>query len=261
MESLVFYAGNLAIILAIAIAIWPFSIASEDPSYVDSFWPTGFVILALTSAYLSGAGLGQPLVLMSALWGGRLALHLFARWRREGADKRYRDIRARAKSRPNLFILVYVFVMQAILLWLVALPIQAGVRQVAEIDGPVAIAGVALFALGFLFETIGDWQLMRFRADPANAGQIMDRGLWRYTRHPNYFGDACVFWGIWLVSVSGGAGLWTAIGPLFLTFTLVKWSGAALLEKNLKASKPGYEDYIRRTPGFIPWFPKATAER
>lgn len=260
LESVLFYAGNLALILAVAIAIWPVSIVTKDPSYIDSFWPIGFVILAGTSAYLSGESLQQPMILLTALWGFRLGLHLFTRWLHEGADRRYKAIRARAKSRPNLFILVYVFVMQAVLLWLVALPIQHGVNANITLDAPLAKLGLVFFAVGFLFETIGDWQLSRFKSDPANAGKVMDRGLWRYTRHPNYFGDACVFWGLWLICVSGGAGYWTVIGPLFLTFTLVKWSGKALLEKNLKQSRPGYEDYIQRTPGFLPWFPKRADE-
>lgn len=256
LESVIFHAGNLAIIMAIVIAIWPPSIATKDPSYIDSFWPIGFVILAVASAYLSGERLFQPVVIMTALWGLRLGGHLFLRWLHEGADKRYQAIRARGKDRPNLFILNFVFVMQGFLIWLVALPIQHGVAEVSALTSPLAWLGVALFGLGFAFETIGDWQLARFKADPDNAGKVMDRGLWRYTRHPNYFGDACVFWGIWLVTIADGTGYWTVIGPAFLTFTLVKWSGKALLEKNLKKSRPGYEDYIRRTPGFIPWFPK-----
>ena len=146
--------------------------------------------------------------------------------------------------------------MQGVLLWLVALPVQHGVMEAGQPINAMSLIGLALFLTGFLFETIGDYQLSRFKADPVNAGQVMDQGLWRYTRHPNYFGDACVFWGIWLVAVSDGTGWWTVVGPLFLTFTLVKWSGAALLEKNLHESRPGYADYVARTPGFVPWWPK-----
>ena len=254
-----FYLSNLSVMVAVMVALWPISILRDDPSYIDSVWPLGFIILGVSSALLSGTSLLQPVFVMTALWGSRLALHLFTRWLHEGADKRYKAIKARAKMNVHLFVLIYVFLMQGVLLWLVALPIQHSVAEAAPSLGLLAWFGIALFGLGFVFETVGDWQLRQFKNNPDNAGKIMDRGLWRYTRHPNYFGDACVFWGIWLVAVDNGTGYWTAIGPAFLTFTLVKWSGAALLEKNLKASRPGYVDYIERTPGFIPWFPKKPA--
>ncbi|WP_291897645.1 DUF1295 domain-containing protein [Maricaulis sp.] len=251
-----FYLSNLGVMLAVMVALWPISIVRDDPSYIDSIWPIGFIIMAVSAGMFAGTALQQPAFWMTLLWGGRLGLHLFTRWLREGADKRYEAIKARAKINVHLFVLIYVFLMQGILLWLVSLPIQHAMAAPEAALGALAMIGLGLFALGFVFETVGDWQLSKFKADPANEGQVMDKGLWRYTRHPNYFGDACVFWGIWLVTIDGGAGYWTAIGPAFLTFTLVKWSGAALLEKNLKRSRPGYLDYIQRTRGFIPWFPK-----
>ncbi len=257
MESLIFYASNLAVILAVMVLLWPISIRSGDPSFIDAVWPTGFIIIACSAAFFSGeAEVANPVFAMVTVWGARLAIHLFLRWRREGKDKRYEAIMARAKGNVHIFVLVYVFLMQGVLLWLVSLPIQNAVADGYHPLGTLALAGIGLYGLGLLFEVVGDWQLMQFKANPENAGKVMDRGLWRYTRHPNYFGDACVFWGIWLVAVDNGTGWWTAIGPAFLTFTLVKWSGAALLERNLKAHKPGYEDYITRTSGFIPWFPK-----
>ena len=115
--------------------------------------------------------------------------------------------------------------------------------------------------VGIAFETIGDWQLTRFRRDPANRARVMDRGLWRYTRHPNYFGDACVWWGLYLIAAETAAGRWAIVGPLFLTYTLLKWSGAALLERRLSRSRPGYAEYVARTSAFIPWFPRKGGRR
>lgn len=248
---------NLALMLGVMVLLWPFSIARKDPSYVDSVWPLGFLFLALTSLAFVGVSAGVSIILpMVAMWSLRLGAHLFRRWRHEGADKRYQALMARARGNVHVFVLVTVFLMQGVLLWLVALPVQHGVMEAGQPINAMSLTGLALFLTGFLFETIGDYQLSRFKADPVNAGQVMDQGLWRYTRHPNYFGDACVFWGIWLVAVSDGTGWWTVVGPLFLTFTLVKWSGAALLEKNLHESRPGYADYVARTPGFVPWWPK-----
>jgi steroid 5-alpha reductase family enzyme len=120
----------------------------------------------------------------------------------------------------------------------------------------MAWVGAAIALIGILFESIGDWQLRRFREDPASKGKVLDTGLWRYTRHPNYFGDTCTWWGIWLVAAETGPGRWTIVGPILLTFLLMKWSGVPLLEKGLKKNRPGYEDYLRKTPAFFPWFPK-----
>jgi len=148
---------------------------------------------------------------------------------------------------------------QAVLLYVTCLPAQLGVLASGGAGiGGLAMAGGALWLIGFGFETIGDHQLTRFRADPANMGAVLDSGLWRYTRHPNYFGDACVWWGIWLAAAEAGwpVALASLPGPLFLTFTLTRWSGKPLLEKGLTARRPGYAEYVRRTSGFIPWPPK-----
>ena len=249
---------NLAIMLGVMVALWPISVWRKDPSYIDSVWPLGFIVMGVSTALLTNQSLtATSLVLgLTAIWGLRLGGHLFTRWLHEGPDKRYKVLKAKAKFNPDLFVLIYVFLMQGVLLWLVSLPIQHAIAEGPKPLGPMGLAGLALFVTGFAFETIADWQLTRFKADPANAGQVMDRGLWRYTRHPNYFGDACVFWGIWVISVADGTGWWTLIGPAFLTFTLVKWSGAALLEKGMRKTRPGYADYIARTSGFVPWFPK-----
>lgn len=267
MAELTFHVSQLGIMLLVMLALWPISVWRNDPSFIDSIWPLGFILMALSSAVSVGTNyLVQPVFWMVLVWGLRLGLHLFTRWMHEGADKRYDALKARARFNVHLFVLVTVFVLQGILLWLTSLPIQnamvraEGWAPFERMDG-FALAGLALFVVGLLFETIGDWQLARFKANPDNAGKVMDQGLWRYTRHPNYFGDACVFWGIYLVGRAGadpfwGDGAWTIIGPIFLTWTLTRWSGKALLERNLMESRPDYADYVRRTPGFVPGFPK-----
>jgi steroid 5-alpha reductase family enzyme len=258
-EALTLYLPNLAIMLAVMCLLWPISVWRNDPSFIDSVWPLGFIVMAVSSAVLSGQSVlgGSPIFYLVLLWGLRLSAHLFSRWLREGMDRRYKAIRERATTmNVHLFTLLYVFGMQAILLWLVSLPIQHAMAAGPIIAGPALWIALVLFTVGFLFETIGDWQLTRFKADPDNAGKVMDRGLWRFTRHPNYFGDACVFWAFWLVAVSAGSGWWTLVGPVFLTWTLAKWSGAALLEKGLHQTRPDYADYVARTPGFVPGWVK-----
>lgn len=223
------YAMNLGLALLAMTALWPMSIRSGDPSYVDAVWPVGIALMGVLAAWQAG-NWAHPVTWLAVVWALRLGVHLFT--------------------------LVTVFLMQGALLWLVSLPVQESAVQSGWPGNIVSWVGLGLFALGVGFESVGDWQLMRFRSDPANKGQVMDRGLWKFTRHPNYFGDACVFWGLWLCAVADGTGLWTVVGPLFLTFTLVKWSGAALLERGLLERRPGYRAYVERTSAFIPWPPR-----
>jgi steroid 5-alpha reductase family enzyme len=151
--------------------------------------------------------------------------------------------------------LVMVFGLQGLLVMVVSLPLQAAASHAAAISAAV-IPGVALFAIGVSFEAIGDAQLAAFKADPASRGQVMDRGLWRYTRHPNYFGDFCVWWGLWLVALTAGGTWWTAIGPIVMSVLLIRVSGKGLLEKDIGKRRPGYDDYVRRTSGFFPLPPR-----
>lgn len=240
-------------------ALWLVSLRLADASIVDIYWGPGFAVIALASFAVAGEGWQSRdglLVLMASLWGGRLGLHLFLRARKKGAeDPRYAAMRAASPdfARESL---VWVFGLQALILWFVALPVQIGIAAPqAGPPGPLALAGVALWGFGLVFEAVGDWQLMRFKADPANAGRVMDRGLWAFTRHPNYFGDACVMWGLYLVAADSGSGLYTVASPALMTYFLVRVSGARLLEEGLMRSKPDYAAYVRRTSGFIPWPP------
>lgn len=254
---------NAAIILAAMLALWLVAVKIGDVSFIDAVWGGGMLVLTLASwLQLSQPGTRATLITgMVVIWGNRLANHLYDRWRASGEDPRYAKILgpARDKGRYARGALTRVFLPQAVLLWITCLPAQMGVAgSGAEAIGPLAMAGAALWLVGIVFETVGDWQLSRFRADPASKGKVLDTGLWRYTRHPNYFGDACVWWGIWLAASEAGwpVALGSLIGPAFLTFTLTKWSGKALLEKGMADRRPGYAEYVRKTSGFVPWFPK-----
>lgn len=255
---------NFILLIAIMLVLWLISIRIGDVSFVDSFWAAGFVIVAWATFWIAGPVFTEHrllLVVITSLWGLRLAAYLFWRWRKEGPDGHYVAMLKKAPGSPHVFSLQKVFLLQGVLLWVVSLPIQLG--QIAADGtpatiGPLAIAGIVLAVIGIVFESVGDWQMARFKADPDNEGQVMDRGLWRYTRHPNYFGDCCVWWGLFLIAAETPLGLYSIVGPLLLTFLLVKWSGAALLERRMKRSRPGYQDYIQRTSSFIPWFPRKT---
>ncbi|MEL6364437.1 MAG: DUF1295 domain-containing protein [Pseudomonadota bacterium] len=261
-EILPLLAVNFALIMGCMIVLWLISIAIKDVSFIDSFWAIGFVVIAGATFLLAdGATQRKALILaVTAVWGLRLGGYLYWRWRKEGPDKRYVALLGKAPGSPHIHSLKNVFLIQGVLLWIVSLPVQLGqIPAEPEAVGLLGWGGLALAALGFFFESVGDWQMAAFKGDPANAGKVMDRGLWRYTRHPNYFGDACVWWGLFLIAAETGVGAISAIGPAVLTWLLVKWSGAALLERRLKRSRPGYDDYIARTSGFIPMPPKKTA--
>jgi steroid 5-alpha reductase family enzyme len=255
---------NFAILLGAMLLLWLVAARIRDVSFIDAVWGLGMAALAILSWVRMGApGTRAGLIAaMAALWGVRLGLHLFVRWRRGGEDPRYAKILGKAKDegRYASAALTRVFGPQAVLLFVTCLPAQLGVfgSPAPAPLGALALAGLGLWAVGMLFETVGDWQLSRFRADPANKGRVLDSGLWRDTRHPNYFGEACVWWGIWLASAEAGWGLALGglIGPLFLTFTLTRWSGKPLLEKGLAKTRPGYADYVARTSGFFPLPPR-----
>jgi steroid 5-alpha reductase family enzyme len=252
------FAINGTIIFGLLIVLWLISIAIKDVSFIDSFWGFSFVIIAAVTYCLTESGASERRLLilcLTAIWGTRLAAYLFWRWRKEGPDGRYIAMLSRAQPHPHRFSLKMVFLLQGVLLLIVSLPIQLGSISAEPFSvGVMGWIGAGLAVIGILFETIGDWQLARFKA--RETGGVMDKGLWRYTRHPNYFGDICVWWGLFLIAAETTLGLFGIIGPIVMTYLLVKWSGAALLERRLKRSKPEYEDYIRRTSSFLPMPPK-----
>jgi steroid 5-alpha reductase family enzyme len=219
---------------------------------IDTTWGLGFALVAVVSFVSSGGG-SIPLTVCTVVWGARLAWHLHTRNARRGEDPRYRAIIADAGTNPTAHLIRKVYLPQAVLLWFVALPVQLGQFGAMTWYGWI---GVALWAFGFGFEALGDAQLSRFRADPRNAGKVLDIGLWRYTRHPNYFGDACVWWGLYLVAASTPYGAATVLSPVLMTWLLTKGTGKPLLEKDIAHRRPSYVDYVRRTSGFIPLPPR-----
>jgi steroid 5-alpha reductase family enzyme len=256
MESGLF---GLAVVAGLTGAIWLLSLVTRDVSKIDIFWGPGFAILAWIY-YLQGNDetLRQLMVpSLVTLWGLRLGAYIYWRGRGQREDYRYAEMRERWGPRFPLVSLAIVFWLQAVLMWVIAIPLLL-VQHAAQpsLFGLRDSIGVGLFALGFFFETVGDLQMSRFKADPANRGKVLDTGLWRYTRHPNYFGDAALWWGIWILTSAAEGAAWTIASPLLMTFLLLKVSGVSLLEQGLEKTKPAYREYVRRTSAFIPWPPK-----
>lgn len=252
--------ANAAILLGLVLLLWLVAVKIGDVSFIDAFWGAGMGVMAIASfVQVSQPGdLALLLLVMTSAWGFRLGVHLFLRWRQEGEDARYERMlrKDREKGRFAVAALSKVFLAQAVLLFITCLPAQMGILGSAAGTPLSALAwlGLGVFLIGIFFEWVGDWQLRQFRADPANKGEVLDTGLWHYTRHPNYFGDACVWWGIWLAAASldWEVAVWSVTGPVFLTFTLTRWSGAPLLEGGMKKRRPKYAGYIERTSGFFP---------
>lgn len=252
--------ASAAAVAVLMVSMWIVSVLVKDASIVDIVWGLGFVVVAAT-ALAVGEGWDvrrQLLAVLVAVWGLRLSGYLAWRNLGHGEDYRYQAMRKKWGDRFWLVSLVQVFLLQGVLMWIVSLPVQLAATEVEPGDfGPLAYVGVALWFVGLLFETLGDAQLARFKADPANSGQVMDQGLWRYTRHPNYFGDFCVWWGIFLVAAETTAARWGIVGPVLMSFLLLRVSGVAMLEKTIGKRRPGYEAYVARTSAFFPRPPKA----
>jgi steroid 5-alpha reductase family enzyme len=253
------YLAALAVLLAMATVTWVLSIYRRDVSIVDSLWSLMF--LGAGVVYLvSVETLTDRAVLVFALlvlWSLRLAIYITWRNWGEGEDHRYREIRARNEPGFAFKSLYLVFGLQAVIAWVISLPLLAGIGGSAPL-GWLDLVGFLLFAVGFLFEAVGDWQLAAFRSNPANRGRVLDTGLWRYTRHPNYFGNACIWWGLFLFAASAG-GWWSVISPVIMTILLLRVSGVALLEKDIAERRPAYRDYVLRTNAFVPGPPKTSS--
>lgn len=250
---------NLGFILAMMTLLWFVSIKLHNVSIVDSFWGMGFVLSAIVYYFFTGAtGLKSTILLILViLWGTRLSIYLAWRNFGMGEDFRYREFRRKYGENRYWWISFFqTFLLQGILMWLISAPLLGALfyQEPHEIT-LLEMAGLLLWLIGFSFEAGGDWQLTTFKTDPANKGKVLDKGFWRYTRHPNYFGDAAVWWGFGLFSIASGNYL-PVLGSLLMTALIIKVSGVALLEKTLKKDKPEYVDYVRKTSAFIPWFPK-----
>ena len=247
--------------VAIMILLWIVSRQLQDVSIVDIYWGPGFAVIAALTLYQAPALSLHNILLtgISVLWGLRLGGYLLIRWtQKEGEDPRYATMRRNRSPNFELKSLWIVFLFQSLVMWLVSFPIQFGIGASTGNTAIYALAaGLGLFAIGFFFEAVGDAQLARFRADPANKGKVMDRGLWAWTRHPNYFGDAVIMWSLYIVAVAGTPGIWwTIFAPIVMTYFLLRVSGVAMMEKGLNKTKPEYADYVARTSVFIPLPPK-----
>jgi steroid 5-alpha reductase family enzyme len=246
-------------ILALMMVLWLASLGLRDASIVDIFWGAGFVACAWLYFALTPQGFAERkwlVCLLVTVWGLRLSLHILRRNRGKGEDYRYRAWRQGAGRRWWWVSLFKVFLLQGALLWVISIPLLVAQANPAPdhlkwLDA----AGLLTWSAGFAFEALGDWQLQRFKADPANQGKVLQQGVWRYTRHPNYFGDACVWWGYYLLAAAAG-GWWTVYSPLLMTVLLLRVSGVRLLERSLAQSKPGYREYMQTTSAFIPRRPR-----
>jgi len=251
---------TLGVVFGLMWLLWVVSLVKRDASIVDPFWGAGFAVVAWVAAAWHDFQGPRTLLLvgLTTAWGLRLSLHLLIRNRGEGEDYRYRAMRDKHGPRFWWVSGFTVFGLQAAIMWIVSWPIQFGGGLTTSSSpglGWLDFAGLAVWLIGFAFESVGDYQLAKFKSDAANRGRVLDSGLWRYTRHPNYFGDFCVWWGLFLVAAGGGA-WWTILSPLLMSFLLIKVSGVSMLEKTISNRRPEYEAYIRRTSAFFPWPPK-----
>ncbi|MGE0607653.1 MAG: DUF1295 domain-containing protein [Pirellulales bacterium] len=252
----------LAVTLAVAttgfVLLWIVSLVRRDASIVDPCWGAGFVAVVWAAWILTDDKTGRGLLLaaLTTIWGLRLSLYLWRRNRGHGEDRRYAAMRAKHGGNFAWVSLFTVFLLQAGLLWFISWPVQVAIQSASHKPfGSWDAVGVAVWGVGMFFETVGDWQLARFKARSDSSGRVLDTGLWRYTRHPNYFGDFCVWWGLYVVACQAGA-YWTILSPVLMSFLLLKVSGVSLLESDIQARRPAYSDYIRRTSAFFPRPPR-----
>ena len=245
-------------ILGLMTMLWLLSLALKNASIVDIFWGTGFVITAWVGFFLTPEGFLARKLLLCALvtiWGMRLSIHILIRNGGKPEDFRYQTWRKENGSAWWWCSFFKVFLLQGLLMWLISSPLLAA--QISPLPAQLIwldYLAVLVWAYGFFFEAVGDWQLARFKANPANKGKLLSSGVWRYTRHPNYFGDSAQWWAYFLIALATGA-WWTVFSPIMMTLLLMRVSGVTLLEKSLKTQKPGYQEYVESTSEFIPWFP------
>lgn len=258
------FAINLLVLLVMMTALWPYAVWKKKASLVDRFWGLGFVLAAWISLWL-GQGFEVRKVLVTvlvSLWGLRLSAHITFRSWGKPEDPRYAAMRKAHGETFAIRSLWSVFGLQALLLWVISFPVQWScavsypnhITAFDMLGAFVALAGIAL-------EAVADYQLLSFTRRPENRGKIMNRGLWAYSRHPNYFGETLMWWGIYFVALGTRQGWWTIVSPALITFLLLRVSGVTLLESSMKAKNPEYQLYVETTSAFLPWFPKKHARR
>ena len=257
MTTLFFQASSIILILVTLLWIW--SVFIKNVSIVDIFWGLGFVVVNTFYVFMSGELNARKIVILTlvCIWGFRLAIYLAIRNIGKGEDFRYQEFRQNyGPKRYWWFSYFQTFLLQGILIMIISLPLL-GINY-NNSNGNLQILdylGIIIWIIGFTFETVGDFQLSNFKRDSKNKGKILHTGLWKYTRHPNYFGDSAVWWAYGIFSIAAGS-YWQAIGAVIMTLLILKISGVSLLEKTLKETKPLYKEYIQKTSSFFPWFPK-----
>ncbi|MEO8062934.1 MAG: DUF1295 domain-containing protein [Pseudomonadota bacterium] len=246
----------LPVLVVAASLTWLLSLPLRNVAIVDSLWSLMF--FAAGVIYGLGADPRSPRLAFElwlvVIWAARLSFYITARNIGKGEDHRYQEIRARNQPGFAFKSLYLVFWLQALLAWVISLPLLGAFASNTPV-GWLDYAGILLWLTGMIFEAGGDWQLARFKRDPANQGKVMDRGLWRLTRHPNYFGEFCIWWGFYLIALAAGA-WWAIPGPLLMTFMLLRVSGVTLLEKDIGKRRPQYADYVLKTNAFFPGPPR-----
>ncbi|TGY94002.1 DUF1295 domain-containing protein [Marinicauda pacifica] len=264
MTLLVNLISAYALVMACVIALWFLSMRIRNVSIIDMFWGAGFGLISILLLLINRPGTLYPLLIaaMPLIWSLRYTAFIFQRNWGKGEDARYTKLRSWAETDAafNKLALKKVFLLQGHIMVIVALPVIVAL----SLSGPPALPvlmwiGAAIWLTGVLVEATADRQLKAFRADPEKRGQILDTGLWRYSRHPNYFGDAVMWWGVFIAASANPLALPTVVGPILMTHFLINVTGVATLDKKMAREKPGYADYMARTSGFVPWPPKAKA--
>ena len=254
------YIVGLVAMLTVATMIWVVSVLKCDVSIVDGVWAPMFALAAMVYANGTDHSTGRTVLILTlvVLWALRLSGHIIWRNWGEPEDRRYRNIREKYEPHFALKSLGLIFWFQAGLAWIISMPLWPALTVPVK-SGILDILAIILWAIGMSFESVGDWQLSRFKVDPANDGKVMDHGLWRYTRHPNYFGECLIWWGFYLFAVPTGA-WWTVVGPLLLTYVLLQFSGVTLMEQTIVERRPAYREYMARTNAFFPGPPRRGVE-
>lgn len=253
------YLHGLMSIGLLALVGWLVSLFRKNVTHVDSMWSL-FLMLAAYSYALKLNALSPRTFLvlfLVSLWAVRLCVYLT--WRNWGPHEDHRYVAIRQNNEPHFWLksIYIIFGLQAVLAWIISMPLFGAIESKVLLTRLDVLGGI-VFTIGFVWEAIADWQLSIFKANPNNKGKVLNTGLWRYSRHPNYFGECCVWWGFYLIAAAGGA-WWTIVGPMLMTLLLLKVSGVALLEKDIAERRPAYLSYIQNTNSFIPWLPKRSS--
>ena len=250
------YLITLLPLLFLALFGWLLSLRSNKVTVVDTLWGMFFLTATLCSfVFFSAPSLRAYLILVLVLiWSCRLSIYLHVRNHKKPEDSRYQAIRERNEPNFRIKSIYLVFLLQAVLAWIISLPLYVSIQSEVPLN-IFDFMGIGLWMIGTSFQVIGDWQLSRFKRNPENKHKVLNKGVWRYTRHPNYFGESCIWFAYGFMAIGAGV-YWAMISPVLMTYLLVKVTGAALLEANIADRRPDYKNYIQRTNRFIPWFPK-----